>query len=87
MKIYSLANRPSEVCRLILSDTREYGLQNRYMEPFVAACMATGNQELLQEILYYAKKSLYSKALYREYKDSVPQVRKGNLIMSGVPAE
>ena len=87
MKIYSLANRPSEVCRLILSDAREYGLQNRYMEPFVAACMATGNQELLQEILYYAKKSLYSKALYREYKDSVPQVRKGNLIMSGVPAE
>ncbi len=75
-----LLGRPSEVCRMILADAGRYGLQNRFMEPLADACWATGQQELLQEVLYYAKKSLYSKPLYYRYKDSVPNVRKGNLV-------
>ena len=83
IKVYAMVGQPSEVVRLILSDARKYGLQNRFMEPLATACMATGQRELLQEVLYYAKKTLYSKRLYYRYKDRVSNVSKGNLIMSG----
>ena len=84
IKIYNLAGQPAEVYRLVLDDARKYGLQNRFMEPMVWACSATGKQEMLQEVLYYAKKTLYSKQLYLQNKDRVPQVRKGSQIMSGI---
>lgn len=71
IKIYEELGLAEPAVPQILSNMELYGLQNRFMKPLLWAQKTSGRYELMETTLYYARKTLYSRALYLEQKDDI----------------
>ena len=79
IKMHEIEGEPGQVVDGVLEQAQDFDLQNRHMRPLVEAGMAEHRVDLLEVALYYARKSFYSRDLYLEYKESVPNIHKGKL--------